>query len=44
VEIADRVLVLEHGRIIEDGAPRDLIEGGEGQFSDLHDAWLASLA
>jgi ABC-type multidrug transport system fused ATPase/permease subunit len=44
VEIADRVLVLEHGRIIEDGAPRDLIEGGSGQFSDLHDAWLASLA
>jgi ABC-type multidrug transport system fused ATPase/permease subunit len=44
VEIADRVLVLEHGRIIEDGAPRDLIEGGEGRFSDLHDAWLASLA
>jgi ATP-binding cassette, subfamily B, bacterial len=44
VEIADRVLVLEHGRIIEDGAPADLIEGGEGQFSDLHDAWLDSLA
>ncbi len=44
VEIADRVLVLEHGRIIEDGAPRHLIEGGEGRFSDLHDAWLASLA
>jgi ABC-type multidrug transport system fused ATPase/permease subunit len=44
VEIADRVLVLEHGRIIEDGSPRDLVEGGEGRFSDLHDAWLASLA
>ncbi|HSE09776.1 MAG TPA: ABC transporter ATP-binding protein [Nocardioidaceae bacterium] len=44
VEIADRVLVLEHGQIIEDGSPRDLIEGGEGRFSDLHDAWLASLA
>jgi len=44
VEIADRVLVLEHGRIIEDGSPRDLIEGGDGRFSDLHDAWLASLA
>jgi ATP-binding cassette, subfamily B, bacterial len=44
VEIADRVLVLEHGRIIEDGAPRDLIEGGSGRFSDLHDAWLESLA
>ena len=44
VEIADRVLVLEHGRIIEDGAPADLVAGGEGQFSDLHDAWLDSLA
>ena len=44
VEIADRVLVLEHGRIVEDGAPADLVEGGEGRFSDLHDAWLASLA
>jgi ABC-type multidrug transport system fused ATPase/permease subunit len=44
VEIADRVLVLEHGQIIEDGAPKDLIAGGEGQFSDLHDAWLESLA
>ncbi len=44
VEIADRVLVLEHGRIVEDGSPRDLVEGGDGRFSDLHDAWLASLA
>lgn len=44
VEIADRVLVLEHGRIIEDGSPSDLIAAGGGRFSDLHDAWLASLA
>jgi ABC-type multidrug transport system fused ATPase/permease subunit len=44
VEIADRVLVLEHGRIVEDGSPRDLVEGGDGRFSDLHDAWLQSLA
>ncbi|HET7070693.1 MAG TPA: ABC transporter ATP-binding protein [Nocardioides sp.] len=44
VEIADRVLVLEHGRIVEDGSPADLIEGGDGRFSDLHQAWLASLA
>ncbi|WP_151084715.1 ABC transporter ATP-binding protein [Nocardioides cynanchi] len=44
VEIADRVLVLEHGRIIEDGTPADLIEGGDGRFSDLHEAWLESLA
>ena len=44
VEIADRVLVMEHGRIVEDGSPADLIGSGEGRFSDLHDAWLASLA
>ena len=44
VEIADRVLVMEHGRIIEDGAPADLIAGGEGRFSDLHQAWVDSLA
>jgi ATP-binding cassette, subfamily B, bacterial len=43
VEIADRVLVLEHGRIVEDGSPRDLVEGGHGRFSDLHQAWLDSL-
>jgi len=44
VEIADRVLVLEHGEIVEDGSPADLIAGGDGRFSDLHDAWIASLA
>ncbi|MFY9916398.1 MAG: ABC transporter ATP-binding protein [Nocardioidaceae bacterium] len=44
VEIADRVLVMEHGRIVEDGAPADLIAEGEGRFSDLHNAWVASLA
>jgi ATP-binding cassette, subfamily B, bacterial len=44
VEIADRVLVLEHGRIVEDGSPDDLVRGGSGRFSDLHDAWLESLA
>ncbi|CAN5150762.1 ABC transporter ATP-binding protein [soil metagenome] len=47
VEIADRVVVLEHGRIVEDGAPADLIAAGEsgegGRFSALHDAWLDSL-
>jgi ATP-binding cassette, subfamily B, bacterial len=44
VEIADRVLVMEHGEIVEDGTPADLISGGEGRFSDLHNAWIASLA
>jgi len=44
VEIADRVLVLEHGRVVEDGTPEDLIASGHGRFSDLHEAWIASLA
>ena len=44
VEIADRVLVMEHGRIVEDGSPADLIASGDGRYSDLHDAWLESLA
>jgi ATP-binding cassette subfamily B protein len=35
---------MEHGRIIEDGALADLVAGGEGRFSDLHEAWLDSLA
>ncbi|MGO4359721.1 ABC transporter ATP-binding protein [Terrabacter sp. RAF57] len=44
VEIADRVLVLEHGRIVEDGAPSDLVAAGDGRYSDLHRAWVDSLA
>ncbi|MEU0053339.1 ABC transporter ATP-binding protein [Streptomyces sp. NPDC006309] len=43
VEIADRVLVMEHGRIVEDGSPQDLI-AGTGRFADLHKAWRDSLA
>ncbi|MEU3651501.1 ABC transporter ATP-binding protein [Streptomyces sp. NPDC032161] len=42
VEIADRVLVMEHGRIVEDGTPSELI-GGTGRFADLHRAWRESL-
>jgi ATP-binding cassette, subfamily B, bacterial len=43
VAIADRVLVLDHGRIIEDGSPADLI-GGTGEYAALHTSWAASLA
>jgi ATP-binding cassette, subfamily B, bacterial len=42
VAIADRVLVMEHGRIVEDGTPRDLI-AGTGRFAALHAAWRDSL-
>ena len=42
VEIADRVIVVDAGRIVEDGAPSDLI-GGTGRYAALHEAWAASL-
>jgi len=42
VAIADRVLVMEHGRIVEDGTPDQLI-AGTGRFAQLHAAWRDSL-
>ncbi|MET0862971.1 MAG: ABC transporter ATP-binding protein [Nakamurella sp.] len=42
VAIADRVLVMEHGRIVEDGVPAQLI-GGSGAYASLHSAWRESL-
>ena len=42
VEIADRVLVMEGGRIVEDGSPAELT-GGDGRFAGLHRAWRDSL-
>ncbi len=42
VAIADRVLVMEHGRVVEDGTPRDLASG-DGRFAALHTAWRDSL-
>jgi ABC-type multidrug transport system, ATPase and permease components len=44
VEVADRVLVLEHGQVIEDGTPADLIGAGDGRYAALHRAWVESLA
>lgn len=44
VQIADRVLVMEHGRVVEDGAPEVLAATEGGRFSALHRAWLDSLA
>jgi ATP-binding cassette, subfamily B, bacterial len=43
VEIADRVLVLADGRLLEDGTPQSLIDSGEGQFAALHESWRDSL-
>lgn len=42
VAIADRVLVMEKGRVIEDDSPKNLIEGS-GKFSKMHQAWRESL-
>jgi ABC-type multidrug transport system fused ATPase/permease subunit len=42
VEIADRVLVVEGGRIVEDGPPARLIAGG-GRYATLHQQWIDSL-
>ena len=42
VLIADRVLVLTDGRIVQDGSPEELLADG-GEFADLHAAWRSSL-
>ena len=43
VEIADRVLVLSAGRVLEDGPPARLL-ASDGEYSALHTDWLDSLA
>jgi ABC-type multidrug transport system fused ATPase/permease subunit len=43
VDIADRVLVIDAGRVVEDGAPSELREES-GRYGSLHRAWLQSLA
>ncbi|AXK37397.1 ABC transporter ATP-binding protein [Streptomyces armeniacus] len=42
VDIADRVLVMADGRIVEDGPPAELT-AGTGRFAELHQAWRDSL-
>jgi ATP-binding cassette, subfamily B, bacterial len=42
VLIADRVLVMADGRVMEDGSPATLLADG-GSFADLHEAWRDSL-
>jgi ABC-type multidrug transport system fused ATPase/permease subunit len=44
VQIADRVLVLEHGRIVEDGSPEELTARADGHYAALHRSWVQSLA
>ncbi|MGH7775711.1 MAG: ABC transporter ATP-binding protein [Candidatus Dormibacterales bacterium] len=43
VEIADRVLVVEAGAVVEDGTPAELALSG-GRYGALHQAWQQSLA
>ena len=43
VAVADRVLVIDHGKIIEDGSPDELLSAG-GRWAKLHEAWELSLA
>ncbi|TDP95389.1 ATP-binding cassette subfamily B protein [Leucobacter luti] len=43
VAIADRVLVMEHGRVVEDGSPATLIAAG-GRYAALNAGWEASQA
>lgn len=43
VEVADRVLVIGDGRILEDGTPATLIASG-GAYAGLHTQWIESLA
>jgi ABC-type multidrug transport system fused ATPase/permease subunit len=42
VEIADRVLVLDNGALVEDDSPQRLISGG-GRYAALHQQWRDSL-
>lgn len=42
VSIADRVLVMDHGRIVEDGSPEQLVKL-RGKFAKLYKAWRNSL-
>ncbi len=42
VMVADRVLVMHDGRVVEDGTPTDLI-AADGRFARLHRAWRDSI-
>jgi ABC-type multidrug transport system fused ATPase/permease subunit len=43
VDIADRVLVIDSGRVVQDGRPSELREVS-GHYGSLHRAWVDSLA
>ncbi|MGO2985707.1 MAG: ABC transporter ATP-binding protein, partial [Brevibacterium aurantiacum] len=39
-ETADRVLVMEHGRVVEEGPHEELVAAG-GRYAQLWSAWSA---
>jgi ATP-binding cassette subfamily B protein len=43
VEIADRVLVMENGEVVEDGAPGALGQHRQGRYGSLQQAWVDSV-
>lgn len=43
VEIADRVLVIDDGRVVEDGTPAELVTLASSRYGVLHRAWGDSL-
>lgn len=43
VEIADRVLVVDDGVVVEDGSPADLVATASSRYGALHQAWADSL-
>ena len=40
---ADRVLVLDHGRLVEDGSHNELVNQG-GVYAQMYEAWVAATA
>lgn len=42
VEIADRVVVIDDGRVVEDGSPAELLTR-DSRYRQLHQAWADSL-
>ncbi|WP_035534510.1 ABC transporter ATP-binding protein [Haloglycomyces albus] len=43
VQIADRVVIVEDGKIVEDGSPETLALSGQGKYAELHRQWQDSL-
>jgi ATP-binding cassette, subfamily B, bacterial len=43
-EHADLILVLERGRLVQEGTHAQLLADAEGAYARLHGSWMASLA